>query len=533
MMLQALVDRAVAEPGFPTSRKGPLKSHIKRYAACLGCEPPTCPPERYHLSPEALDELLERTLPTTYSRIYRRNIRQDVVALLELAVARRWIPALPTRLQSWRTVPPRRELRKALPKVLAGRDQSAYALGVGPRWVGRPKAGETRAPAPSLAAVAPLLAQDLDSYVGWCTPKAVKGRSRKIYKRPTTLAQTRSIVARVGGYAVNILGREAKTLTLRDLCAPDLLEQFSWWYIARCGGKRTATLRRSVSEMATIARHFYRDEACATALWGIIQSDELPEEEPVKSEVWLDLEMLDAIGESLYPFNAQRQQENYEARRIAQHLLDPRITLPHWQNLKYRGIWVAHALMLQLWTHRPFRQRNIREMKLGKNLIAEPGGSYRLHFEGDELKVDRRRYKGHQTVLNVSDSHFPRRLLPRLHEWLTVWRPRLVPSPDFPYVFCSANGTPILRDSLTIVMKRHLGMFTASMPGGPYLITPHMLRVLWTTQMLIAGLDILTVAKLLGDTLQVVYHHYLIVDKSRPVSPWTRQLAKQIAEGTD
>ena len=79
------------------------------------------------------------------------------------------------------------------------------------------------------------------------------------------------------------------------------------------------------------------------------------------------------------------------------------------------------SLMLRLWTHIPYRQRNMREMQLGKNLYQDAQGAWRIVFHGDELKVASKRGRP-----NVFDLPFPLPLVPHLEEYLTHWRPRLL-----------------------------------------------------------------------------------------------------------
>ena len=51
--------------------------------------------------------------------------------------------------------------------------------------------------------------------------------------------------------------------------------------------------------------------------------------------------------------------------------------------------------------------------------------------------------------------------------------------------------------------------------------------------MAIAGLNVIDIARLMGDNLQMVYEKYCLLQQKRVVSQWTKDLAKAIAEGTD
>ena len=98
MMLDQLLDMAIRERCFLPSRVKPLRSHIKRYAAWLGFDPASCPPERYHLPKERRDALIN-SAPGKFSPTYRKNIRNDVNHLLEIAVTRGWLPPLTAPLK--------------------------------------------------------------------------------------------------------------------------------------------------------------------------------------------------------------------------------------------------------------------------------------------------------------------------------------------------------------------------------------------------------------------------------------------------
>jgi hypothetical protein len=149
------------------------------------------------------------------------------------------------------------------------------------------------------------------------------------------------------------------------------------------------------------------------------------------------------------------------------------------------------------------------------------------------LKKGYRRAGRHQRRINKWDELFPRSLLPQLQEWLTLWRPRLIPDPSYPYVFIGRWGEPYDTPSMSRLVERTVWTCTQDRPGGPVAINPHAIRSFWVTQMTIAGLDFATLTRIFGDSVSVTWERYLKVDKSRQISQWTRDLAKAIADGTD
>ena len=194
--------------------------------------------------------------------------------------------------------------------------------------------------------------------------------------------------------------------------------------------------------------------------------------------------------------------------------------------MKLVTMWIGVSLMIRLWVRRPLRQRQVRELKLS-SLTRHPDGHYEISLKGDELKVARRR--GH---INRWESHWPRALTDELTLWLERWRPRIA-APGCPYVFVNSRGQPFTAPKMTQLIESTTWLFTQDHPSGPKAINPHQIRTLFGTQMVLAKLDILTIARLLGDNVQMVYERYVLNQRPRPISQWTRDLAQAISDGTD
>ena len=71
--------------------------------------------------------------------------------------------------------------------------------------------------------------------------------------------------------------------------------------------------------------------------------------------------------------------------------------------------------IMKLMIARPFRQRNIREMKLDKNLYRGSDGKWLLKFQGPEMKAG-----------NLVNYHFPGDLVEMLEEYLNIYRPQIL-----------------------------------------------------------------------------------------------------------
>jgi hypothetical protein len=328
-----------------------------------------------------------------------------------------------------------------------------------------------------------------------------------------------------------------------------LLEDFAWWWINERVGRNTHGLSMMLEEMKTIARYFVRDEALATATVRIY--DGLPDEEVVidKDLRMLTLEELEWIGQSIYPLNERRMQEIPYLSEVVEHVNDPvrYPTLGRGKNpLKQANgrrlaLWAEASLIIRLMVRRPLRQINVREMKIDVNLIQVNGG-YELRFAGDELKVRQRRVKGRhrQVKANRWAFHFPHELQGLLHEYLNIWRPKLLQSPSpkslrsSPYLLINSRGRPFDTNHMARIVEETTWRFTQQRPGGPVMVNPHQIRTIFATRMLKAGLNIIDVARLLGDRLQTVGDKYItLADESPPATPWEIDLATKIAQRKD
>jgi hypothetical protein len=504
-------------PWFPASRQAPMKSHLLKYAASLGYDDlKACQPARYHLPGDQVRARLLNHVGTHLQPRSVKNLCNDVLALLHAGVAHGWLTPPPSPLHEWH----------GHRRITHGRyDRNVY-----------PKGSMTRY---ALTPLPELLSRELEDYLAWCQKDIAKGRSWKIRKRAVTAHDRRGHVSRIAGYAVRYEGVVPEALTLRQLCEPAFLTRFADWYLER-RQKSTDGLRDLLGTMHTISRHWLKDQALIDGIRQVFAG--LPPTEAVmdKEALWLDLEEIDLIGQSRHPRNPRFLDGSTSwVRWLQKHMDDPQaFPVPsrlsknrpgrNGFTLSYMAVWAEVSLMLRLWVRRPLRQRNMREMQLGTNLISQPNGEYVMVFKGEELKVARR-----GKHLNRWEAHFPKALLPVLDEYLHLWRPKIIPSPDFPYLFCNSRGRLYRTSLMTGLIEATTWEFTQGRAAGPVAINPHQIRSLWGSQMAIAGLNVIDLARLLGDNLQMVYERYVLMQQKRVVSPWTKDLAKAIADGVD
>jgi site-specific recombinase XerD len=165
--------------------------------------------------------------------------------------------------------------------------------------------------------------------------------------------------------------------------------------------------------------------------------------------------------------------------------------------------------MLKLLVRVPLRQRNVREMQLGKHLAKDPTtGHWHLEFRGDELKVGNR---GAQVnTYHVDLTEYCPEWLPLLEEFLQVHRPKLPNATTSRYVFLSQHGKPHSGKSLHVDLSEAVAMRTRQR------FYPHLVRSIWATEYLEATQDFTTAATMLGDTLGTVMKaYYDVVNKNQ------------------
>jgi hypothetical protein len=521
LTLQQLYDAVFVDSlmALKASYRAPLKTYMRHYAEMLGCATPAdCPLDLYHL-----DDAHRRALFAAHRSRFRNTAYLDKVfhgisLLLETGVRHGLIPPPIGPLKSW---PLYRRIPRHVNRTPQGRihhgffdhsDRSRYGLTICP----------------------PKLSEEMEAYLKYCQQAIARGRSWKIVKRDISCHHTRNVISRVAGYAVRERGLDAETLTLRMLTEPALLDAFVWWKMERLGRSSTG-VRNDLGTMLTIAKHWVKDEAQIHAIQAIF--GELPPAVTVrdKEALWLDLEELDLIGQSRHPGNPRRLYGDPSDWTVwlMRYLADPDAVRlpPSWlagkgPNMKLVTMWIGVSLMLRFWVRRPLRQRQIRELKLD-SLTHHPDGHYEISLKGEELKVSRRR--GH---INRWEVHWPHALTKALDEWLTVWRPRIT-APGCPYLFVNSRGKPFTDSKMVELIEGTTWTFTQDRVGGPVAINPHQIRILWASQMVLAKLDILTIARLLGDNVQMVYERYVLQQQPRAISQWTKDLAIATAEGTD
>jgi hypothetical protein len=170
--------------------------------------------------------------------------------------------------------------------------------------------------------------------------------------------------------------------------------------------------------------------------------------------------------------------------------------------VEYPGGFAAErfltGLVLMMGWRVPIRARNWSEALLDTNL-RQVRGAWHWHFEGDELKIATRR--GHTNILDVE---IDPAVVPYLEEYLTVWRPKLPHANEDRHVLLSLRGEGGMLKPKDLYQKLKVHVYRLAGKR----IFPHLLRTIFTSNMLTSGMDINTIAYGLNDNPATVLRAY-------------------------
>jgi hypothetical protein len=325
--------------------------------------------------------------------------------------------------------------------------------------------------------------KEYEAFVTWATAPVVPGRSASLTKRPTTIAGYRKSLESYFGYLSRV--REMSTFSFDMLFDYSLVSAYVFWHVNECHQRMTRSIENFLIRLLAMTNQYRRLPEFHAQVRQLKR--ELPTAHPVyrKEDAWVPLKELARIADDLWP---KKQLDHLQTKKSRTH----RGT----NTALYAGL----SLLFHLWTYRPYRQRNIREMKLGDNLYQDAQGRWRIRFQGEQLKIAMKRGQP-----NIFDLPFPEDLVPRLEEYLTHWHPLLLAKAHLPdsYVFLTRRGHPYRRDTLNLVTKLIVYRYT-----GKYW-HPHIIRSVWATEYIrnTHG-DFYTAAIMLNDTLETVIKNY-------------------------
>jgi hypothetical protein len=331
----------------------------------------------------------------------------------------------------------------------------------------------------------PDLHQAFTAFEQWATAPYVHDRPSELRKRPVTVHGYRTHCEAFFGYLHHI--QHLPTLAFEQLFDITLVTAFVHWHIDKLHHRPTLRIHEFLTELLMLSRQYRPNPDFHAQVTTLQKTIPMPPPRYRKEDAWVSLDMLAQIGRDLWPTMLPHQ--------------FPRPTRPNPHPAVFSATHAGYSLMFQLWTFRPYRQRNIREMQLDENLYRDTHRKWRIRFQGEQLKVAVKRGQP-----NIFDLPFPTDLVPVLEAYLQIWRPVLlakVPQPDQErHVFLTRYGRPFQPEPLTLNSKNLVYRYT----GKHW--HPHIIRTVWATEWIRNGGDFLTAAKMLNDTLEMVIKKY-------------------------
>jgi len=204
-------------------------------------------------------------------------------------------------------------------------------------------------------------------YEHWRTMAFVARRPRQRRQREATFEKTVIEFEAYFGYLVKVAGREVASLRLEDIVRPDWLRDYAIWHAEnRTGNEPSRFVHKTLGDFLVIARHYLRADNTILQAISELKTEVTPDTARDERERWNSLTTLESVGLAVYP-NGGRS----------------------YPNRVYTAVAAQTSLIIRLLVRRPVRSRNIREMRLERNLYKTTGG-WMLHFQGKELKVSRR-----------------------------------------------------------------------------------------------------------------------------------------------
>ncbi len=309
------------------------------------------------------------------------------------------------------------------------------------------------------------LQDEFDAYETWRTADLVPGRSWQRQQRPTTFAKTVIEFESYFGFLVNVYGKAQDSLRLMDICNVELLRAYATWHATERANGPSRYIKKTLGTFIAVARHYLKVDGEILDGMGSLKSEMNPKPVRDKRARWVSLITLEAIGKAEYPTGDE-------------------------PDSVFAALAAQRSLLIRLLVRRPLRNRNLREMRLGRNLYHLPTG-WMMEFQGDELKVGRR-----QEQENIYRISFPVDLVDDLETFLKEWRPVL-------NIFLSRKGKPLSQNAINAQVRKAIYEHTGR------LTNIHMIRDIWATEYIEATQNFSIAASVLGDRLETVLRRYV------------------------
>ena len=337
-----------------------------------------------------------------------------------------------------------------------------------------------------------LLTDEFTSYKQWRVGAFVPGRPARLRQRPATFAGTIIEFECFFGYLVHVAERNPSSLCLADICDPNALRAYATWHAEnRTEGRPSRFIEKTLTDFLVCARHYLKADSEVINAIAALKAEWDPPLVRDERARWNSLTTLEAVGLAEYP----------DGRRFPNNL--------------YAALAAQRSLIIRLLVRRPLRSRNIREMKLDRNLYRDGDGKWIIEFRGEELKVARR--QGRENIYRVT---WPEDLIALLEEFLERWRPLLDKDGSSEYVFLNQHGKPLSKNWLNRRIQRAVHEHTGQSTNI------HLFRDIWATEFISRTHNFTVAAQMLGDSLETVLRRYMHLQECN-----TRELADDFTRG--
>lgn len=289
------------------------------------------------------------------------------------------------------------------------------------------------------------------------------------------------------GYIIEVEGLSAPQWA--DLFQVARLKAFVRWHTQRRDNhtpSHAVNVVRMIGAMANVLEHPER-----TAIAAYRQTLKQPAPLRRHRDHWVERQKLEEVAQAC--------------------LAEGRLPVHHTRKSRHPGLDRAgvfqRGVILALLVRLPLRQRNVREMQLGRHLAQDRmTGEWHVEFRGPDLKIGNRGQDVNTYTVNLSA--FAPDWVTILEEYLTLYRPKFPNAASSRFVFLTQYGKPHSSRSLHAAVSEPVALHTGQR------FYPHLMRTIWATAYIEETNDYQTAATMLGDTLQVCLKTYYKAERA-------------------
>lgn len=318
----------------------------------------------------------------------------------------------------------------------------------------------------ALDQLAPELEAEIQAVLKWKTAEFAKGRPKWGKIRMITAKGFQLTLTQIAGFAINIYGIQPASLV--ELIQKDLIEAYVEWAINERGHTGYTLQRRLGTVAALMCNHpAYAsfDFNWMRSLIDSIELGDLSDRKQRKAEKYIDYAMLETIPDKIRAERvAYAKKKKKNAKKVA------RIAM---EEFMFRWLLVL-----------PWRQRNIREMRIGgpapnlfKARIApfseldKPTWVVEEEARNSQAEFWQIKFSAKETKTGLAiHLLLPKQLIRPLEEYLTDHRPVLLDGNRTETLLLNMAGKPMRAD----LVEKAIGHWSLQFSGTR--TTPHLFR---------------------------------------------------------